>query len=360
LNLLQPLVGRMGIPVLFISVLLLLALIFIPAAFGHVPVIPEGNDVLSEATVVSDPAKSWAFYGHLKEADEVHYYRFEVYKGERILVSLYASADPEERDFLPSLALMGPGIESQGLPAAPVEVPDGAGVMVLEGRQPERVTYEPFGPSSFRSLGAIDLESPATGPYYVAVYDQGRGGHYGVTVGYVEIFSVLERITTPIRLVSVYRWSGESLALIFVPAVAVILLGLFLIWKILRDLDAPGRLGSLAGLLFLATGGSILFQMAFSLARAPELSEAPVTLALASAPILLGSVALAISLGDGLKATGRIVLFFVGMIGLFVGAGFLAGPLMALLASMIPSKRGTSERARNLVRLRNRDKTRVF
>ncbi|HOO53530.1 MAG TPA: hypothetical protein PLM24_04510 [Methanothrix sp.] len=68
--------------------------------------IPKGNDVLSEAMVVPNPAKSWAFYGHLKEAGEVQYDRFDVHKGERILVSLYASADPEERDFLPSRALM--------------------------------------------------------------------------------------------------------------------------------------------------------------------------------------------------------------------------------------------------------------
>jgi len=145
-----------------------------------------------------------------------------------------------------------------------VEVPDGAGVTVLEGRQPERVTYEPFGPSSFHSLGFIDLKSPTTGTY-LAVYGQDKGGHYGVTVGYVEIFSVQKRITTPIRLVSVYHCSGESLALIFAPVAAVIFLGLFLIGKRLLDLDAPGRLGSLAGLLFLATGGSILFQMDLSL-----------------------------------------------------------------------------------------------
>lgn len=50
----------MGIPALFIPViLLLLAILLIPTAFGHVPVIPEENEALSEeATVVSDPAKS--------------------------------------------------------------------------------------------------------------------------------------------------------------------------------------------------------------------------------------------------------------------------------------------------------------
>lgn len=58
-----------------------------------------------------------------------------------------------------------------------IEVPDGACVMILKGRQPEKVTYEPFEPSSFRSLGSIDLKSLATGTYYVAVYDQGKGGH---------------------------------------------------------------------------------------------------------------------------------------------------------------------------------------
>ena len=190
------------------------------------------------------------------------------------------------------------------------------------------------------------MEAPSFGTYRVAVYDPEEGGNYGVTVGYIETFSVQERITTPIRLISVYRWSGESLALIFTPVAVVLLMGILLIRKKARDLDVSGRLGSLAGLLFFATGGSILFQMTLSLARAPEFSEAPITLLLASVPILLGSVALAISLGGGLKAKGRICLFLVGMIGLFVGAGFLAGPLMAIVACIIPSKRGTLERSR--------------
>ncbi len=338
----QP-VENMHTPAVFIPILILIAAFSITPAFGHVPVIPVGNDALSEATVVSDPAKSWAFYGHLKEAGEVQYYRFDATEGERILVSLYASTNPQERDFTPDLVLMGPGIEILDVPAVPVDVPEGEGVMVLEGRQLEKATYEPFGPSSFRSLGAIDLEAPATGTYHVAVYDFSRGGHYGVTVGYIETFSVQERITTPIRLISVYRWNGERLALIFVPVAAVLLLGLLLIRKKYRDLDISGRLGSLTGLLFFATGGSILFQMAHSLARAPEFSEAPITLLLASIPILLSSVALAISLGGGLKAKGRLGLFSVGMIGLFVGAGYLAGPLMAITASLIPPRWGALE-----------------
>lgn len=339
MNLFQPHVENMRIPAFFNPALLLLAFFLIPAAFGHVPVIPVGNDALSEAMVVSDPAKSWAFYGHLKEAGEVQYYRFGATEGERILVSLYASADPEEHDFLPDLVLMGPGIESQGELAVPVEVPEGAGVMILEGSQPERVTYEPFGPSSFRSLGSIDMEAPSSGTYRVAVYDPERGGHYGFTVGYIETFSVQERITTPIRLISVYRWGGESLALIFAPVAAVLLMGILLIRKKARDLDASGRLGSLAGLLFFATGSSILFQMALSLARAPEFSEAWITVALASVSILLGTGALAISLGSGPKVKGRIGLLFVGMIGIVVGAGFLAGPLMAIAAGLILPKR---------------------
>jgi hypothetical protein len=62
LNLLRPLVENMRISAVLISVLLLPTVFFIPAAFGHVPVIPVGNDALVEATVVSDPAKSWAFW----------------------------------------------------------------------------------------------------------------------------------------------------------------------------------------------------------------------------------------------------------------------------------------------------------
>ncbi len=309
-------------------------------AWAHVPLNADGNENISTALHISDAEKSWAIYGFLGP-ESAHYYSLDLEAGQRIYLSLLKSANPKEASFQPGFALVGPGLEIAGqlpdqvrLPAAP----EGYGILAVTGRMPEQATYEPFGPSSYYDLAELDLPAPESARYYVAVYEnESNSGHYALAVGNREEFGFAERITMPLRLISVYLWEGQSLALILVPYLAAELIAILLFLK--GSMRTPFRLtGLLAAFLFLATSAEILNQMAFSLTRAPFGPEAYITFALAIIPALLGVATLRLSRGEA-GLLQRMALAAIGTMALLAGAGLILGPLLALAASVLPNRR---------------------
>jgi hypothetical protein len=293
---------------------------------------------------VPDPSKSWAIYASLHEGGEAQYYRFEVSEGQRIYVSLLKSTAAEDSDFLPGFVLMGPSIVDEGTVPDYVEVPAGAGSMVVEAVQPESATYEPFSPSNFYALAQADLDAPATGDYYVAVYEQFRGGHYSVAIGWREEYTLSEWVLIPISLISVYQWGGFTLWIIFAPLAAVVVVGLVLIvWRQTRRGVSYGLfnwVGIFAGLLFLGTGAITFTQMVLALTKTGLVSEALLTVLFGSMPVIVGVVTLRLVLKtDGkVNLRTRMELAIVGVVALFAWAGLLLGPALALVASVLPSR----------------------
>ncbi len=332
------------------------------SAVAHVPEFPKGSEDIRQATVIEKPAKSWAVYGELRRGGEAHYYRMELEEDDRILLSLLVTTDPSERDFTPSFTLMGPGLthkegeedEHEHTLPAYLEVPEGYGTITVEGQRPPKATYEAFSPSSFYSLGDLDLRAPTDGTYYVAVHEPSAGGRYSLVVGYVESFTLREWVLVPVSLISVYRWEGQGLLMIFSPMLLTVAIGLVLMaWHMKRrkkSLELQRWLTVLAGLTFVGSGSSMFFQMAFTATRAPLGAEAVVTLLLAILPILVGLGALRLGL-DGTQEPDprtRIKTFILGLLALFVWAGFVIGPILAFLASVMP--RGIFSRAESFQR----------
>jgi len=335
----------------FISllVLVLASFVLVPIAVAHSPLSTGDNESLATATIVPDPTKSWAIYSELHEGGEAQYYRFEMAEGQRIHVSLLTSTGPENTGFTPGVVLMGPGIIAQGTVPEYVEVPEGVGSRVVVGKQPAQATYEAFSPSNFYSLADLELDAPTSGTYYVAVFEPSRGGRYSIAVGDREAYTISEYVLIPIRLISVYQWGGQSLALVLAPMGITIAIGLgLMVWR-WRNQGIPqtpsGWVGALAGLLFLGTGATVLFQMVFSLTRAPLTPEIGITLLFALMPILLSIGVLRITLRRGRKvnARARIYLTILGIIAFFAWAGLLVGPALALVASVLPSRASEAE-----------------
>lgn len=288
--------------IIFIGCLLL-----VQEAAAHSPLIPGDNERLSDAMSISDPAKSWAIYGELHGGAQ--YYRFEISRGQSIYVMLFKSTSPDERDFLPSFALIGPGINSRGNVPDYVERPAGAGIIAVTGVQPPAATYEPFGASSFYSLG--------------------------------------EWVLIPVRLISIYRWEGQSFAWIFLPIAATLLIGMGLIFRRREKRMAKTPFewtGVLAGLLFLSTGIMFLFQMVMTLMYTPIVSDIAITIILALLQILLGIAVIRVISSDKGKIDirDRIRIAIFGILALFLWAGLLIGPILALLTSIMPARTGRS------------------
>jgi len=363
---------RVKSSLIFPVVLLVMLSLAFPAS-AHVPLMAGGNENISSAMHITDPGKSWAVYGSL-EKDVVHYYSFDLEEGERIYLSLFKSSDAKEKDFLPDLVLLGPGLKDGEKPdqlALPREASD-LKTLIAEGKSAASAVYEPFGPSSFIELAEINISAPESARYFAAVYSNVNStsnstngtnstlGHYGLAVGYREEFSFSERITTPLRLISVYLWEGQSLGFILIPYLVAEVVALLFFWRGSRRTSFC-LAGLLAGFLFLATSASVFTQMVFSLTRAPFGQEVYITVLIAVFNALLGVAAIRLARGEA-GILQRVLLAVLGTLALLAGSGLIMGPIMAIAASFLPSKSGSifgksvsiAQEKRNIRKMRER------
>ena len=343
------------IPIGFILPALLFLALHSPA-LASVPLMAGENENISQAMHISDSEKSWTIYGSLY-GNVTHYYSLDIQKGDRICLSLFKSADRNEQAFSPALILIGPGLmEGQKpdiLPALPREASD-LKIMAAEPKA-AAATYEPFGPSSRIILAEINITAPESARYYAAVYGNepdrdsngtigtsntnNTTGHYGLDVGYREILSFSDRIITPIRLISLYLWEGQSLVMILIPYLVGEVVALLFFWRGSRRTSFC-LAGSLAGFLFLASSAAALNQMVFSLTRATFGADVYITVLIAFFHALLGVTCIRLARGEA-GILQRALLAVFGTIALLAGSGLIMGPIMALAASFLPSRSGS-------------------
>jgi len=95
-----------------------------------------------------------------------------------------------------------------------------------------------------------------------------------------------------------------------------------------------------AGLLYLGSGFVFLMQVIINLIGAEYGSLVILSLVFAMLPLLLGFFLLLRSLKDGGEpsARERVTLLLLGLFGFFTWSGFLMGPVLAMLASVLPSE----------------------
>ena len=258
-------------------------------------------------------------------------------------MQLYKNTEASNLGFIPSFVLMGPGLTSNGTVPANVAVPPGASSIVMQGQQPNEATYEGFGPGSFYNLGSVEVKAPATGTYYVAVYDAANGGAYGLAIGERETYTPTEYVLIPYSVFLVHLWEGQNPVVMLAPMILAVVvgLGILVMWS---DRHASLRspftlLGTLAGLIFIGTGAYTLAQMLLAISRSSVESEAVITLIFVLVPVILGILALRVALRRR-EQTGigpRVAIAILGLIAIFAWTGLYVGPALALLASIMPA-----------------------
>lgn len=317
----------------------LLLLILVPSVVAHSPLTAEENESLETAFLISDPTKSWAIYAEIHGPGEAQYYELEMQQDEKLQLSLFVPTT--EREFRPTLVVMGPGIAELDSVPDFVDVPLGAGRRVLRAELENGVEYEPFTPMSFYSLLRWSWEVPTAGTYYLAIYDSSQGGRYGLAVGYRESFELDEWILVPISAVGIHQWEGQPLAFIVAPVIATLVVGFgYLAWRKPVILRSMFRLTSVfAGLLYLGSGFMLLVQMLLALSKVVPDQSSILTLTLGLLPIVLGVAILKISASrESVTNRKRGLLAILGILGLFTWSGILAGPALSIVASLVPTR----------------------
>lgn len=242
-------------------------------------------------------------------------------------------------NFVPNMILIGPSISPEGTLPSNIEVPEGTDAVVIPGKFPDKPFYEPFTPAKSYELADIDMRAPSTGEYYVAVYSPETVGKYSFVIGYQETFSLLEWIKVPIDVIGIHLWEGQSILFILAPLITTLAIGLILATGSGISLFSASGAGVLAGLIYIGSGFMTLMQMTIALIG-PQLNASfIITLIIVLISILLGVGILKITLKEQFTTSNRVMLVGIGILGLFTWAGLLVGPVIAIAAALIPSKR---------------------
>ena len=324
--------------------LLLVALVSVciltVVASAHIPIAPDDSTTLATATEIIDPWKSWFYYTELSTG-EAHYYRFDASEGERIRFMLNLPLEEGDRGFNPIFIFMGPGVTDIGSPPVTIEVPPGAGVMVIEPStlEPE---FEGFTPISQYMTVDLNMSAPETGTYYIAVYDETGGGRYALVSGYVEAYTLIGWIMVPLDVFIILQWTGQNLLFIIMPYFVPLVLGvIFLLWKH-RSAFSKERLasllGTLGGLMFLGSSLAFGSQTIYALTRAPPNWTVWMSVIFTVVPLLLGLLAMMIVHKENWyqHKIKLLSLMVIGIIAPFVWAGLFIGPILVIIAGLLP------------------------
>jgi hypothetical protein len=264
----------------------------------------------------------------------------EMEENQRLYVSLFTP----ESDFTPGLVVMGPGVPASGSVPAYVEVPAGSDAAVVHGER-DGAEYEPFTPASYYFLAEFDWTVSETGDYHIAVFEPDRGGKYGIAIGYVESFTLDEWVRVPVDAVMIHVWEGQSPLVILAPLIVTVIVGLvLLLWMRERGLEIQSNqywrwLGMLAALLYIGTAFMLLLQMVVALSLSGADASAGVTVAFFIIPFLLGLGILRIVLRSNWPSRNdRIFLVALGVGGIFIWAGLIVGPVLAVVAGLLPAR----------------------
>jgi hypothetical protein len=330
-----------------LRVLLLLVIILSSAAISHVaahaPLNTGSNEQLANATVISDPEKSYVIYTELHEGSEAQYYRFTMDKGQVLSGSLQV---PGPDSMVPEMVIIGPGIPSSGQVPAFIEIPPGSGARQINGSKPGAPSFEPFSPQPIYEVSRFREEISVPGDYYIAVYGN-EGGKYSLAPGSKELFTVEEWLTIPYSVIGIHMWEGQSLAMIIAPFCIIVIAGLVLMFlrqkKSGNIYSANAWIGATSGLLYIGGAGITALQLVHTVSLTGYDPGVVLTLIFISIPVVLGVVLIKISLELPVHGTvpRRTALTYIimGALGLLFWCGLILGPLLAIISGLLLFKK---------------------
>jgi hypothetical protein len=180
----------------FLPAYALAALLFTGTASAHVPFIERSDYSFEQPFVMKGPVvKSIAVYSWLESGNDTDVFRLHITGPVRLYCKVIVPVCPGYEQFLPRMAIAGPGLEPPDEPL-PFDLPQGYGAVVLKNTDPgeqRQQFYEGFGAKSYYDAPAFDRTVSHSGSWYLYVWDPGgAGGDYVAVVGYKERFSVID------------------------------------------------------------------------------------------------------------------------------------------------------------------------
>lgn len=179
---------RMGALLIALTALLVL----VPEASAHVPYIERKDFTAEDQFEIADVEQSIAVYAWIEQAADVDFYAFVVDEPIQLFAELLVPVCPAYADFLPSLALLGPGLPAPQF-ELPVDLLEGHGAIVVPNVEPggnREQFYEPFGGKHYYEGPVLSENLQGIGTYMLITWDPyGLAGDYVAAVGTEERFN---------------------------------------------------------------------------------------------------------------------------------------------------------------------------
>lgn len=179
-------------------------------AGAHVPYLERRDITPEQPFAVERVEQSIAVYGWLQKTNDVDTYVFSVTgTPTRLFVELLVPVHVAYLNFLPSFAVIGPGLPAATEPL-PFEIPKGQGVLVFDHESAKRpLEYEPFGGKWYFVGPELDDTVTATGTWQVVVWNRdGKRGDYTLAIGYEENFAGPDAVRALVNT-KIIRENGE-------------------------------------------------------------------------------------------------------------------------------------------------------
>ena len=323
------------------ALLLVLILCFTLPVNAQMPVSVDGNSDIINAFPVEKPTQPYVIYGHLHKVGEVNWYQLRMTTGDHLVISLMT---PGYNTPVPDIIVMSPDTASslEGLPPY-FSVPQGYITEIIRGQNPKKAEYEPFRPAAVFKASSYSKEITATGIYYLAVVSPANETRYSIATGYAEKFTPSEWVLVPLNVISVHVWEGQSIITILTPFLAVVILGFVVISRREKHkgshLTCSSWLATIAGLCYIGGAAITLVQMVRALAVTGPSSSVVLTLVFAIVPMVLGIWALRVGRESHVRTIqNRAFLLIIGILGLVFWAGLIIGPVLVIVASVLPDR----------------------
>jgi hypothetical protein len=237
--------------------------------------------------------------------------------------------------------IIGPGIDPFGNVPPSIDVPAGSGGMLVQGKEPQKPSYEPFTPQPIYEAARFNVIVPENGDYYIAVTGPG-GAKYSLAPGFKEEFTAAEWLLIPWSVIFIHLWEGQSPAVVFAPLVIVVTGGLVLagLYRKKQGLtrDPVPWLILAAGLLYLGGAAMTGLQVVHTVLRTGYSPGVLLTLMFLAGPFILGIFAVRAGIrspGPDPSLMSGVAMAATGILGLLLWAGLLIGPLLALAGSAV-------------------------
>jgi len=178
---------------LFTSSILLASVFLLSVSLtAHLSFFEELDYSQEKPFVVSDSIENAkAVFARLEPASDIDVYTFTVTAPRRVHARAFVPRVSGLEQFLPSLAVAGPGLPP-AIEKLPFALPAGYGAVVVNNIKPGKkrpLFYEPFSGKEYYDAPAFDQTVSAPGTWYVFYWDPyNSGGDYVAILGFREEF----------------------------------------------------------------------------------------------------------------------------------------------------------------------------